>query len=43
MEQELKKLTTLVDYAAKQSSEMERLAQEAEREVDDLKKSRIYA
>ena len=34
-----KKLTTLVDYASKQSSEMERLAQEAEREVDDLKKA----
>ena len=31
------KLTNLVDYAAKQSSETERVAQEAEREVDDLK------
>jgi ribonuclease R len=33
------KLTNLVDYAAKQSSETERVAQEAEREVDDLKKA----
>ncbi|MDD7794793.1 ribonuclease R [Clostridium sp. 'White wine YQ'] len=33
------KLVTIVDYAAKQSSEMERVAQEAEREVDDLKKA----
>lgn len=33
------KLTNLVDYAAKQSSETERTAQEAEREVDDLKKA----
>ena len=34
-----RKLVNLVDYAAKQSSEMERVAQEAEREVDDLKKA----
>jgi ribonuclease R len=34
-----KKLATLVDYAAKQSSETERVAQQAEREVDDLKKA----
>lgn len=33
-----KKLVSIVDSAAKQSSEMERVAQEAEREVDDLKK-----
>lgn len=33
------KLMTIVDYASKQSSEMERVAQEAEREVDDLKKA----
>lgn len=33
------RLTNIVDIAAKQSSEMERLAQEAEREVDDLKKA----
>lgn len=38
-EDRMKKLTTVVDYAAKQSSDMERLAQEAEREVDDLKKA----
>lgn len=34
-----KKLVAIVDGASKQSSEMERLAQEAEREVDDLKKA----
>lgn len=34
-----KKLTTLVEYAARQSSETERVAQQAEREVDDLKKA----
>ena len=34
-----KKLIGIVDYAAKQSSETERVAQEAEREVDDLKKA----
>ncbi len=33
------RLTTEVEYASKQSSEMERVAQEAEREVDDLKKA----
>ena len=33
------KLISIVDIAAKQSSEMERVAQEAEREVDDLKKA----
>ena len=38
-EKRTKKLTTLVDYASKQSSEMERTAQQAEREVDDLKKA----
>lgn len=35
----IKKLTAEVEYASKQSSEMERVAQEAEREVDDLKKA----
>lgn len=34
-----KKLVSIVDSAAKQSSEMERVAQEAEREVDELKKA----
>ncbi len=38
-EKRIKKLTTEVEYASKQSSEMERIAQEAEREVDDLKKA----
>jgi ribonuclease R len=38
-EERIKRLTNIVDYAAKQSSDMERLAQEAEREVDDLKKA----
>ena len=38
-EKRVKKLTNEVDYAAKQSSDMERLADEAEREVDDLKKA----
>lgn len=33
------KLTAEVDYASKQSSDMERVAQDAEREVDDLKKA----
>jgi len=33
------KLANIVDYASKQSSETERSAQEAEREVDDLKKA----
>lgn len=35
----IKRLVKEVDYAARQSSDMERLAQEAEREVDDLKKA----
>ena len=34
-----KKLAKIVAHAAKQSSEMERVAQDAEREVDDLKKA----
>lgn len=34
-----KKLVGIVDYASVQSSDMERVAQEAEREVDDLKKA----
>ncbi|MBN1068880.1 ribonuclease R [Clostridium botulinum] len=34
-----KKLVPIVDVASKQSSEKERVAQEAEREVDDLKKA----
>lgn len=34
-----KKLTALVDYAARQSSERENIATEAEREVDNLKKA----
>ena len=33
------RLAVIVDEAAKQSSEMERLAEDAEREVDDLKKA----
>jgi ribonuclease R len=33
------RLSNIVEVASKQSSEMERLAQEAEREVDDLKKA----
>ncbi|ATD55777.1 ribonuclease R [Clostridium chauvoei] len=33
------RLTNIVEVASKQASEMERLAQEAEREVDDLKKA----
>lgn len=35
----IKRLIKEVDYASRQSSDMERLAQEAEREVDDLKKA----
>lgn len=35
----IKKLTTEVEYASTQSSDMERLADDAEREVDDLKKA----
>jgi len=38
-EKRINKLTAEVEYAAKRSSEMERVAQEAEREVDDLKKA----
>lgn len=38
-EKRLKRLTTEVEVAAKQSSETERTAQDAEREVDDLKKA----
>ncbi|MGL4774318.1 MAG: ribonuclease R [Clostridium sp.] len=38
-EKRIKALTTSVDYASKQSSETERIAQDAEREVDDLKKA----
>lgn len=38
-EKRLKKLSGFVKYAAKQSSEMEVVATEAEREVDDLKKA----
>ncbi|MCH4200315.1 MAG: ribonuclease R [Clostridium tyrobutyricum] len=38
-EKEVKRLNVKVEYASKQSSEMERVAQDAEREVDDLKKA----
>lgn len=38
-EPRVKKLSKLVVESAKQSSDMERVAQEAEREVDDLKKA----
>jgi len=38
-EKRKKKLTAFVKYASKQSSETEVVAQEAEREVDDLKKA----
>lgn len=38
-ENRIASLTKSVDYASIQSSEMERLAEEAEREVDDLKKA----
>jgi ribonuclease R len=38
-EKRTKKLESEVEYASKQSSDMERVAQEAEREVDDLKKA----
>lgn len=38
-EKRAKDLVPIVEYASKQSSEMERVAQEAEREVDDLKKA----
>ncbi|ERI89888.1 ribonuclease R [Clostridiales bacterium oral taxon 876 str. F0540] len=38
-EQRNSRLTKEVEYASKQSSDMERVAQDAEREVDDLKKA----
>lgn len=38
-ETRINKLKNIVGYASKQSSEMERKAQDAEREVDDLKKA----
>ena len=38
-EKRVNRLKNIVGYAAKQSSEMERKAQDAEREVDDLKKA----
>lgn len=38
-EERTKRLAVIVDNASKQSSDMERVAQEAEREVDDLKKA----
>lgn len=38
-ENRIAKLSGIVEVASKQSSEMERVAQEAEREVDDLKKA----
>ena len=38
-EKRINKLKNIVGHSAKQSSEMERKAQEAEREVDDLKKA----
>ena len=38
-EKRTEKLVTEVEYASKQSSDMERVAQDAEREVDDLKKA----
>jgi ribonuclease R len=38
-EKRINKLKNIVGYASKQSSEMERKAQDAEREVDDLKKA----
>jgi ribonuclease R len=37
------RLVKEVEYASKQSSEMERVAQDAEREVDDLKKAEYMA
>ncbi|OPJ57580.1 ribonuclease R [Clostridium oryzae] len=42
-EERMAKLATLVAYASVQSSETERAAQEAEREVDDLKKAEYMA
>lgn len=38
-EKRIEKLSKIVDDASRQSSDMERVAQEAEREVDDLKKA----
>ncbi|WP_127836291.1 ribonuclease R [Clostridium prolinivorans] len=38
-ENRISRLNKEVEYASKQSSEMERVAQDAEREVDDLKKA----
>ncbi|MHC1720300.1 MAG: ribonuclease R [Clostridiaceae bacterium] len=38
-DKKIKKYINDVEYASKQSSDMERVAQEAEREVDDLKKA----
>ncbi|MCM8711810.1 ribonuclease R [Clostridium sp. SYSU_GA19001] len=42
-ENRINRLNKEVEYASKQSSEMERVAQEAEREVDDLKKAEYMA
>lgn len=42
-ESRVSKLTKEVEYASKQSSDMERVAQDAEREVDDLKKAEYMA
>lgn len=42
-EARITRLNKEVEYASKQSSEMERAAQEAEREVDDLKKAEYMA
>ncbi|SEG08108.1 RNAse R [Caloramator fervidus] len=42
-ENRIEKLRTIVEKAAKQSSEMERLADEAERETEDLKKAEYMA
>lgn len=42
-ENRISRLNKDVEYASKQSSEMERVAQDAEREVDDLKKAEYMA
>lgn len=42
-ENRITRLYKEVEYASKQSSDMERIAQEAEREVDDLKKAEYMA
>lgn len=42
-ENRIARLNKEVEYASKQSSEMERVAQDAEREVDDLKKAEYMA